>query len=122
MQRIIEETLERIPSQPYPELRLALETFVGGVQDAIKANFVGAYLVGSLATGDFDHDSDVDFLVVTDDELTDVQVQSLQALHLESLTMSAVSSSFLRTLLYALIEERHFALVDGLRFPTLGSL
>jgi len=39
-----------------------------------------------------------------------------------SLTMSAVSSSFLRTLLYALIEERHFALVDGLRFPTLGSL
>ena len=83
MQRIIEETLERIPSQPYPELRLALETFVGGVQDAIKANFVGAYLVGSLATGDFDHDSDVDFLVVTDDELTDVQVQSLQALHLE---------------------------------------
>jgi hypothetical protein len=25
-------------------------------------------------------------------------------------------------LLHALVEERHFALVDGLRFPTLGSL
>jgi hypothetical protein len=29
-----------------------------------------------------------------------------------SLTMSALSSTFLSTLLYALIEERHFALVD----------
>jgi hypothetical protein len=36
--------------------------------------------------------------------------------------MSAVSSTFSGTLLYALREERHFALVDGLRFPTLGSL
>jgi hypothetical protein len=32
--------------------------------------------------------------------------------------MSAVSSTFWRTFLYALIEERHFALVAGLRFPT----
>lgn len=83
MQRIIQQALKRIPSEPYPELRLVLETFVGGVQDAVTANFVGAYLVGSLATGDFDQDSDIDFLVVTDEELTDEQVQSLQALHLE---------------------------------------
>jgi hypothetical protein len=83
VQRIIEEALKRIPIEPYPELRLVLETFVGGVQNTVKANFVGAYLVGSLATGDFDHDSDVDFLIITDEELTDTQVQSLQALHLE---------------------------------------
>src|SRR5579864_45748 len=31
--------------------------------------------------------------------------------------MSAVSSTFLSTLIQALIEERHFALVVGLRFP-----
>ena len=36
--------------------------------------------------------------------------------------MSAAVKQFSSTLLYALIEERHFALVDGLRFPTLGSL
>lgn len=83
MQRIIEEALKRIPSEPYPELRLVLEIFVGGVQDAVETNFVGAYLVGSLATGDFDQDSDIDFLIVTDEELSDAQVQSLQALHLE---------------------------------------
>jgi hypothetical protein len=29
---------------------------------------------------------------------------------------------FVRALLHALVKERHFALVDGLRFPTLGSL
>src|SRR4051812_5486497 len=39
-----------------------------------------------------------------------------------SLTMSAVSSTCSSTLLYALREERHFALVDGLRVSNLGSL
>src|SRR5436309_11260618 len=38
--------------------------------------------------------------------------------NIASLTESAVSSTFSSTLRYALIEERHFALVDGLRFPT----
>jgi len=36
--------------------------------------------------------------------------------------MSAVSSTFWSALLYALMEERHFALVDGLRISNLGSL
>ncbi len=39
-----------------------------------------------------------------------------------SLTMSALSSTFSSVLLRALIEERHFALVDGLRVSNLGSL
>ncbi len=82
MNRTIEQALKRIPNEPYPELRLVLEKFVGGVQGAVNANFVGVYLVGSLATGDFDHDSDIDFLVVTNEELTDAQVQSLRAMHL----------------------------------------
>jgi predicted nucleotidyltransferase len=46
-------------------------------------NFVGAYLVGSLATGDFDLDSDIDFLIVTDAELIEAEIRSLQALHIE---------------------------------------
>jgi hypothetical protein len=36
--------------------------------------------------------------------------------------MSAVSSTFRAHLLHALGEERHFALVDGLRFSNLGSV
>jgi len=83
VQRIIDQATKRIPRQPYPELPVVLERFMLGVQCALKANFVGGYLVGSLATGDFDLDSDVDFLVVTDDELTEAEVSLLQALHVE---------------------------------------
>ena len=39
-----------------------------------------------------------------------------------SLTMSARVKYFSSTLLHALREERHFALVDGVAFPTVGSL
>jgi hypothetical protein len=83
MQHIVEEAVKRIPSDPYPELHLVLDRFVAGVQNALKENFVGAYLIGSLATGDFDLDSDIDFLIVTENELTDAEFQSLQALHIE---------------------------------------
>jgi hypothetical protein len=58
-----------------------LENFVVAVQHVLKSNFVGAYLVGSLATGDFDLDSDVDFLVITGNELTETEVRSLQTMH-----------------------------------------
>jgi hypothetical protein len=39
-----------------------------------------------------------------------------------SLTMSPRVKQYLGTLLYALGEERHFALVEGLRVSNLGSL
>ena len=50
--------MRTIPSEPYPELPLVLERLAAGTQSALRENFVGAYLVGSLATGDFDLDSD----------------------------------------------------------------
>jgi predicted nucleotidyltransferase len=75
--------MEKIPRKPYPELHSVLEKFVLGVQNALGRNLVGAYLVGSLATGDFDLDSDVDFLIVTNNELSAAEVLSLQALHIQ---------------------------------------
>lgn len=77
------QAVKRIPSKPYPELHCVLKKFVVGVQNVLKRNFVGAYLIGSLATGDFDLDSDVDFLIVTEEELADAELSLLQALHLE---------------------------------------
>jgi len=68
-------------SDIYPELPSVLERFLSGVQNALGTNFVGAYLVGSLATGDFDLDSDVDFLVVTNVEPNDSEVGLLQTNH-----------------------------------------
>ena len=75
--------MKSIPSEPYPELHPVLESFIVGVQNALKRNLVGAYLIGSLATGDFDLDSDIDFLIVTDAELSDAELRLLQALHIE---------------------------------------
>ena len=58
-----------------------MQRFVAGVQNALGSNFLGAYLVGSLATGDFDLDSDVDFLILTNAELSDAEGRSLQTIH-----------------------------------------
>lgn len=73
--------MRRLPDSVYPELASVLQKFVVGVQAALGSNFIGAYLVGSLATGDFDRDSDVDFLMVTKAELCDAEVKSLEATH-----------------------------------------
>jgi hypothetical protein len=66
---------------PYPELNTILERMVDGSRKALGDNFVGAYLHGSFALGDFDERSDVDFIVVTGEDLSPDQLQSLQTLH-----------------------------------------
>ena len=66
---------------PYPELNEILQELVASVQDALGDTFVGAYLQGSFAVGDFDRHSDVDFVIAVRDELTPVQVDALQAVH-----------------------------------------
>jgi len=70
----------RIPNDPYPELRDVLYTFVNEITAELAENLIGVYLVGSIATGDFDLDSDVDFLVVTNTELTKKILKSLQVI------------------------------------------
>ena len=75
--------MRSINSEVYPELSSVLQRFVEGVQHSLGRNLLGAYLVGSLATGDFDLDSDVDFLILTNAELCDAEVQSLRTTHIE---------------------------------------
>jgi predicted nucleotidyltransferase len=69
---------KRVSMTPYPELRETLDTFVDEITTELAENLIGIYLVGSLATGDFDLDSDVDFLVVVKNDLTETNVQNLQ--------------------------------------------
>lgn len=66
---------------PYPELNTVLQDLVDSVQEVLSDNFVGAYLQGSFAVGDFDLHSDCDFIIVTDEELSDDEVQALQRVH-----------------------------------------
>jgi predicted nucleotidyltransferase len=66
---------------PYSELNQVLADLVSRIQEILGDNFVGAYLQGSFAVGDFDLDSDVDFTVVIDEELSGDQIDALQVMH-----------------------------------------
>lgn len=66
---------------PYPQLNAVLATFLHQTQTLLLDNFVGFYLTGSFALGDFDSHSDVDFIVVTHSELTEAQQADLKIMH-----------------------------------------
>lgn len=67
---------------PYPDVNVVLQMLLDGAQSALGEHFVGLYLYGSLAGGDFNpQTSDIDFLVVTDADLSDELVRDLEALH-----------------------------------------
>ncbi len=66
---------------PFPELNGLLGEFNDRVQSILADNLVGAYVVGSFALGAGDLSSDCDFLVVTNEPITDEQERALRGLH-----------------------------------------
>lgn len=66
---------------PYPEVNALLHDVLEGARQILGGHFVGMYLEGSLVSDDFDQDSDIDFVVVTDDDVTSEQFAALQAMH-----------------------------------------
>src|SRR6476661_10943946 len=74
--------LERPEPTPYADVNDALRDLLAGVRAVLGARFVGMYLTGSLALGDFDpRTSDIDFAVVTTGTLSDDLVKALRDLH-----------------------------------------
>lgn len=65
----------------FPDLDSLLDDLVTSVRGILGDAFVGAYLLGSFALGDADEHSDVDFLVVTDPEVSAAQLVELQIMH-----------------------------------------
>ncbi len=66
----------------YPEVNLVLNELLLGAKSALGERFVGMYLYGSLSSGDFNPDtSDVDFLIVTEGELSEERMRKLEMLH-----------------------------------------
>jgi predicted nucleotidyltransferase len=63
------------------ELNAVLAEFVKSIQAILGEKFLTAYLQGSFALGDWDKDSDVDFMIVIEDDLNDSEVQALNAMH-----------------------------------------
>jgi hypothetical protein len=69
---------------PYSEVNLVLQQLLSGIQAILGDRFVGLYLYGSLASGDFNpKTSDIDFVVVTTDELPAETIAALEAMHLD---------------------------------------
>ena len=65
----------------FPDLDEVLSELLAGMRDALGDDLCGLYLVGSFAVGDADEHSDVDFIAVTEHEVTPDRLARLQALH-----------------------------------------
>jgi hypothetical protein len=74
---------------PYPEVNAILDELLTSVQSILGNQFIGMYLYGSLANGDFDRESDVDYVVVTDDVLPDDLVAAFQVMHTRIATLDS---------------------------------
>jgi predicted nucleotidyltransferase len=69
------------PPTPHPEVNAILQRLTESIQSVLGKHLIGMYLEGSLANGDFDQDSDIDFVVVTDVEVTEDLFSRLQSMH-----------------------------------------
>ncbi len=70
---------------PYDDVNELLNLLLNSVKDILKEQFVGMYLYGSLSSGDFNPESsDIDFLVVTTDHLSEKTISELEAMHTQT--------------------------------------
>ena len=65
----------------YPEVKELVEVLLVEVRAILGEALIGMYLYGSLATGGFDRDSDVDYVVITNEELSESQFAAIEDLH-----------------------------------------
>jgi len=66
---------------PYPDLNGVLDELNDRIHQVLGDQLIGTYLQGSFAVGDFDQDSDVDFVVAIKDDPAPDQVDELQVVH-----------------------------------------
>jgi predicted nucleotidyltransferase len=82
---MMQYVLQQAKPTPYPEVNELLNLLLSNVKRILGDQFVGMYLYGSLASGDFDPDtSDIDFLVVTAETLPEQKIAELKAMHQET--------------------------------------
>ncbi|MFC1976386.1 aminoglycoside adenylyltransferase domain-containing protein, partial [Chloroflexota bacterium] len=67
---------------PYQDVNVVLNLVLSNMQAILEDHFIGLYLGGSLALGDFNpHRSDIDFVAVTVDELPPETIVALEEMH-----------------------------------------
>ena len=71
-----------VAATDYPEVNSVLQELLLGARALLGHRFIGMYLDGSLAIGDFDPGtSDIDFVVVTDGQLPPQTFVALKTMH-----------------------------------------
>ena len=68
---------------PHADLDAVLHHWIVRLHEVLGDNLVGAYLQGSLAVGDFDMASDIDFIVALQEDIPATGVDVLHRLHQE---------------------------------------
>ena len=66
---------------PFPEANSIIKEVLENAQSILGGSFIGMYLEGSLANGDFDRDSDIDFVIVTAEDVSENSFTALQEMH-----------------------------------------
>src|SRR5206468_11494781 len=69
------------PPTPYPKVNAMLKELLPSVQTILGEHFIGMYLDGSLTGSDFDEASDIDFLVVSDIDISRSEGTRLNSSH-----------------------------------------
>jgi predicted nucleotidyltransferase len=91
---MMQYVLAQTQPTPYSEVNDVLNRLLFHVKRILGDQFVGMYLYGSLASGDFDPEtSDIDFLVVASETLPDETIADLEAMHQETWATSLKRSS-----------------------------
>jgi len=67
---------------PHEDVNQILSLLLKNVKEILRDDFLGMYLYGSLSSGDFNPEtSDVDFLVVSSERLSQKTISELEAMH-----------------------------------------
>ena len=69
------------PVTPYPYVNELVQAVLEGARGVLGEGFVGMYLDGSLANGGFDQGSDIDFVVVTEEDVAGELFLALREMH-----------------------------------------
>lgn len=92
----------------YPDLNHLLRELAASVQVILGNNLIGLYLQGSFATGDCDEHSDVDFLAIIQEELTEAELAQLQAMHKRIFALSISWAQHLEGSYFPLVMLRRY--------------
>jgi predicted nucleotidyltransferase len=79
----------RITPTPFQDINAILQELLESVKRVLGIHFIGLYLEGSLANGDFDQASDIDFVVVTNEPVSEKLFLELQAMHARLATIDS---------------------------------